>query len=226
MKHASGQLRWKRARSTRLHSWLSFRRLLPFFFTLLMSAHLMKWGHSSVQQLSGTEMREDSAFMFMNLQQPFHRRPTNWPAAGEWCVMFRLIQVHFVITVAVWKHESRSEGTLDTPPAAAVERGSDGNLISSQLEPLPRNEIWKGILSGVAHYFIWNRTLLTQGNSIHQALRRLHFESTGRGNSHAKGFLIHRELAADTFCSGQKGKTEMEKFQKWGSCTWANKASG
>lgn len=37
-----------------------------------------------------------------------------------------------------------------------------------------------------------------RGNSIHQALSRLHFESTGSQNSPAKGFLIQSELAADT----------------------------
>lgn len=36
------------------------------------------------------------------------------------------------------------------------------------------------------------------GNSIHQALGRLNFETTGSENSPAKGFLIQWELAADT----------------------------
>lgn len=59
------------------------------------------------------------------------------------------------------------------------------------------------------------------GNSIHQALGRLHFESRGSKNSHAKGFLIHWELAADTFSEKEekKKKTEMEKFQMLTSCT-------
>lgn len=35
------------------------------------------------------------------------------------------------------------------------------------------------------------------GNSIHQALGRLHFESTGCDNSPAKGFLIQWKLVSD-----------------------------
>lgn len=42
------------------------------------------------------------------------------------------------------------------------------------------------------------------GNSIHQALSRLHLESTGCDNSSAKGFLIQRELESDS--GGKEGR--------------------
>lgn len=45
------------------------------------------------------------------------------------------------------------------------------------------------------------------GNSIHQALGRLHFESTGSENSPAKGFLIHWELT-------HLGRRKTKKKQK------------
>lgn len=47
------------------------------------------------------------------------------------------------------------------------------------------------------------------GNSIHQALSRLHLESTGCDNSSAKGFLIQRELESDS--GGKEGRKKWAK---------------
>lgn len=44
------------------------------------------------------------------------------------------------------------------------------------------------------------------GNSIHQALSRLHFESTGCDNGPAKGSLIHWKLGSDTNGGGEEMK--------------------
>ena len=73
---------------------------------------------------------------------------------------------------------------------------------------------------GVVHYFSLKSQAFDTGNSIHQALGRLHFESTGSENSPAKGFLIHWELGADIVGKKKKRKSqEMEKFQMLTSCT-------
>lgn len=50
------------------------------------------------------------------------------------------------------------------------------------------------------------------GNSIHQVLGRLHFESTGSENSPAKGFLIHWELAADMLKKRRRKKNREGKI--------------
>lgn len=55
------------------------------------------------------------------------------------------------------------------------------------------------------------------GNSIHQALSRLHFDSTGCDNSPAKGFLIQWELVSDR--RGEKDERNGKMSLNWSGKT-------
>lgn len=120
------------------------------------------------------------SLMFVNLQQL--SSPADWPVSSwgmtrscsVWYRLIILIQLRFENMRWLAFKRIRSVELKETSPrySAAgeqlVERGSNGNLISSQLEPLPHNEIWKGILRALFIIFFeiagfWHRKFNSSG---------------------------------------------------------------
>lgn len=98
---AMGKLQWNK--SICFHFWLSFRCLLKFSFILLMPVHLMKWGHSLKEQLSGREMREDLS-LFLWCCEPAAAFIVHWPTGQQLkndTLIFCLIQADPIIPVVV-----------------------------------------------------------------------------------------------------------------------------
>lgn len=112
------------------------------FFTLLMSALLPTVLIQAA--LRGTEMREDSGFMPMNLPQSFIAPPANWPAAGGGTSQLLVVvqAVHVIAVVgSFWKHASKTERSLVRQPLMEVSKVEIG--FPPQLRSLPQNELRK-----------------------------------------------------------------------------------
>lgn len=111
-------------------------------------------------------------------------------------------QADLVIAVVapLWKHTSQTERTLVRQPLTEVSEVEIA--FPPQLEPLPRNELGKADSFGRRSFlFIWSR----------EAFRRRKFNSSGASvdlilnqSSHAKGFLIQWQPAADTISNRPK----------------------
>lgn len=167
------------------HSWLPFRCLLQFLLVfcetdemgaVIQTAAFRKdrWGKGSSRCVF--DARGRAAAVTVHRVKEWHINllfDTRWFCVCECCVFFPLLW--FWLTWNDWllKGHSASKWNkphhiISTSRVTRRERESDGNLISSQLEPLPHNEIWKGILRALFIIFFqivgfWHRKFNSSG---------------------------------------------------------------